>query len=242
MNELISITTSDNGIPVVSSREVAEHFGKQHKDVLRAVDTLKEDVRNFAQMFFETEIPDSYNRPQRTYNMTRDGFTLLAMGFTGKDALAWKLKYIQAFNDMEQQLHPKAKLETTPEKKAIAEAKLNNSRARLASMWLKVGTLTTPEYKQVCASYASTALSGGKEVIALPEAREKFYTATEVGAVFGVSSQRIGILSSDHKMKTDEYGKWFFDKSRYSAKQVQTFKYNDKGVEAFRLVLNREVG
>ena len=42
----------------------------------------------------------------------------------------------------------------TPEKKAIAEAKLNNSRARLASMWLKVGALTTPEYKQVCASYA----------------------------------------------------------------------------------------
>ena len=71
----------------------------------------------------------------------------------------------------------------TPEKKAIAEAKLNNSRARLASMWLKVGALTTPEYKQVCASYASAALSGGKEVIALPEAREKLYTATEIGAI-----------------------------------------------------------
>lgn len=128
----------------------------------------------------------------------------------------------------------------TPEKKAIAEAKLNNSRARLASMWLKVGALTTPEYKQVCASYASAALSGGKEVIALPEAHEKLYTATEVGAMFGVSSQRIGLLSTEHALKTDEFGKWFYDKSRYSNKQVQTFKYNEKAVKRFAELLNKQ--
>lgn len=128
----------------------------------------------------------------------------------------------------------------TPEKKAIAEAKLNNSRARLASMWLKVGALTTPEYKQVCASYASAALSGGKEVIALPEAHEKLYTATEIGAMFGVSSQRIGLLSTEHSMKTDEFGKWFYDKSRYSNKQVQTFKYNEKAVKRFAELLNKQ--
>lgn len=128
----------------------------------------------------------------------------------------------------------------TPEKKAIAEAKLNNSRARLASMWLKVGALTTPEYKQVCASYASAALSGGKEVIALPEAHEKLYTATEVSAMFGVSSQRIGLLSTEHALKTDEFGKWFYDKSRYSNKQVQTFKYNEKAVKRFAELLNKQ--
>lgn len=129
---------------------------------------------------------------------------------------------------------------TIPEKKALAEAKLNNSRARVASMWLKVGALTTPEYKQVCASYASTVLSGGKEVIALPEAPEKLYTATEVGAMFGVSSQRIGLLSTEHAMKTAEFGKWFYDKSRYSSKQVQAFKYNEKAVQRFAELLNKQ--
>ena len=102
MNDIVLST--QNGEPVASSRQIAESFEKNHRDVLRAVDGLKEDVRNFAQMFFETEAPDSYGRPQRTYLMNRDGFTLLAMGFTGKAALEWKLKYIQAFNEMEKKL------------------------------------------------------------------------------------------------------------------------------------------
>lgn len=101
MNELLTI---NNGQPTASSRDIAEHFGKEHKNVLRDIDTLKKDVLNFEQMYFETEIPDSYGRPQRAYLMNRDGFTLLAMGFTGKEALAWKMKYINAFNAMEQEL------------------------------------------------------------------------------------------------------------------------------------------
>ena len=53
-------------------------------------------------MFFDISIDDSYGRKQRAYAMTRDGFSLLAMGFTGSSALRWKLKYINAFNKMEQ--------------------------------------------------------------------------------------------------------------------------------------------
>lgn len=102
MNDII--LSMQNGEPVVSSRQIAENFEKNHRDVLRAVDNLKEDVRNFAQMFFETTAPDSYGREQRAYLMNRDGFTLLAMGFTGKAALEWKLKYIAAFNEMEKKL------------------------------------------------------------------------------------------------------------------------------------------
>lgn len=98
------ILSTQNGEPVASSRQIAESFEKNHRDVLRAVDNLKEDVRNFAQMFFETTVPDSYGREQRAYLMNRDGFTLLAMGFTGKAALEWKLKYIAAFNEMEKKL------------------------------------------------------------------------------------------------------------------------------------------
>ena len=106
MNDII--LSMQNGEPVVSSRQIAENFEKNHRDVLRTVDNLKEDVRNFAQMFFETTAPDSYGREQRAYLMNRDGFTLLAMGFTGKAALEWKLKYIAAFNEMEKKLteHP----------------------------------------------------------------------------------------------------------------------------------------
>ena len=87
---------------VTTSRNVAEVFGKQHKSVLRSIEGLGLDRHNFEQMFFETVSPDSYGRKQRTYIMTRDGLSLLAMGFTGKEAIRWKLKYIEAFNQMEQ--------------------------------------------------------------------------------------------------------------------------------------------
>lgn len=117
MNDIILST--QNGEPVASSRQIAESFEKNHRDVLRAIDSLKEDVRNFAQMFFETDTPDSYGRPQRTYLMTRDGFTLLAMGFTGKAALEWKLKYIAAFNAMEKELAAQQLLPVSKEMQAL---------------------------------------------------------------------------------------------------------------------------
>lgn len=75
---LITLDTSVQ--PVASSRDIAEHFGKEHRNVLRDIDDLKKDVLNFEQMFLSTEIPDNYGRPHRAYLMNRDGFTLLAMG------------------------------------------------------------------------------------------------------------------------------------------------------------------
>ena len=98
------ILSMQSGEPVVSSRQIAENFEKNHNHVLRDIDSLKKDVSNFGQMFFETTAPDSYGREQRAYLMNRDGFTLLAMGFNGKAALEWKLKYIAAFNEMEKKL------------------------------------------------------------------------------------------------------------------------------------------
>lgn len=102
MNDLIKI---QNERLVVSSRQIAENFEKRHDNILRDIGNLAEDVPNFEEMFLEDEEPDSYGRSQRVYLMNRDGFSLLVMGFTGKQALAWKLKYIDAFNRMEQTIN-----------------------------------------------------------------------------------------------------------------------------------------
>lgn len=91
----------ENDQMITDSRNVADVFDKQHKNVLRDIELLKKDVLNFEQMFFEGTMPDSYGRDQKVYFMNRDGFTLLAMGFTGSDAMQWKLKYIEAFNALE---------------------------------------------------------------------------------------------------------------------------------------------
>lgn len=100
MNELINVI-KQQGTLVVSSREVAENFEKQHIHVMEAIRGLETSIENSIHLFIPSTYQDSYGREQKEYLLTRDGFTLLAMGFTGKKALDWKLKYIEAFNKME---------------------------------------------------------------------------------------------------------------------------------------------
>lgn len=94
------------GKPVVSSLDVAKHFDKLHKDVLRAIDKIIEDVgpdfteRNFTLSGYA----DPTGRKLRAFDLTRDGFSFLVMGFTGAAAAKWKVAYIDAFNAMEAEL------------------------------------------------------------------------------------------------------------------------------------------
>ena len=90
MNELVFI---QNDEILVSSKDIANNFSKQHGHVLRDIENIEKDVSNFGEMFHKGESKDSYGRSQPCYFMNRDGFTLLAMGFTGKQALDWKIKY-----------------------------------------------------------------------------------------------------------------------------------------------------
>ena len=104
MNEIK--INNDNGTLTVSSLQVAKDFEKEHRNVVQAIEELKKGVaEKSADLFIES----SYQHPQnkqtyKCYNLTRDGFSLLVMGFTGKKALEWKLKYIEAFNLMEQKI------------------------------------------------------------------------------------------------------------------------------------------
>lgn len=90
---------------LTTSNNIADVFGKRHADVIRAIDNLMKDLpeehqRNFALV----EYIDEKGEKRPAYKINRDGFTLLAMGFTGKKALAFKLAYIEAFNAMEKKL------------------------------------------------------------------------------------------------------------------------------------------
>lgn len=105
--DIINLTLSENGQPVVSSRDIAERFEKQHKHVLETIQNLTAENSALLEMFHLSEYTTVQNKKLPMYYMNRDGFSLLAMGFTGSKALEWKLKYIEAFNKMEQELHNK---------------------------------------------------------------------------------------------------------------------------------------
>lgn len=100
-NKLVEI---QNNQVVVSSRQIAEHFDKQHKHVLGAIENIKAENSAVTSMFCETTYTAGTGKAYKEYLMNRDGFSLLVMGFTGKKALEWKIKYIEAFNKMEEKL------------------------------------------------------------------------------------------------------------------------------------------
>ncbi|MEE3805417.1 Rha family transcriptional regulator [Lysinibacillus fusiformis] len=101
----MNLVIIQNRQAVTTSLQVAQDFEKGHNHVLRDIDALREGVQNWTDLFKEDVYEHPQNKQQyRMFYMNRDGFTLLAMGFNGNKALDFKLKYIQAFNEMERQL------------------------------------------------------------------------------------------------------------------------------------------
>lgn len=239
------MAVKDNQV-VVSSRQVAESFGKQHKDVLASIYKMQ-SAENFADcpelttMFYENTYIDSRNRSQKEYLMDRDGFSLLVMGFTGKEALVWKLKYIRAFNKMEKKLKESNTPQRTDRELSLDERKLALEEKKfMYESWLKLGELTTiPEYKQITQSYAANTLAG-KEVFSLPEANKKTYSATEIGNILGISANKVGRIAKQYGLKTKEYGKLFYDKARHSNKEIETFRYHETAVTILKEIIAKE--
>lgn len=102
MKDLVIIK---NKQAVTTSLEVAKAFGKNHRDVIRTIENKISSAQNYAQyktMFEESTYQDASGKSNKMYFMNRDGFVFIAMGFTGSKADKFKLKYIEAFNKMEQ--------------------------------------------------------------------------------------------------------------------------------------------
>lgn len=86
---------------VVTTLEISNHFGKRHDNVMQAIQNLDCSEKFRLLNFKATSYNNSQNKAQPMYEITRDGFTFLCMGFTGQQAAVWKERYIEAFNQME---------------------------------------------------------------------------------------------------------------------------------------------
>lgn len=102
ITQFINDLTNSGEEATISSLKVAERFGKRHDDVLKAIRNLgcSPDfyLRNFAEVIREYSNGKGGLQSGPAYEITRDGFALLAMGFTGPEAMKWKEAYISAFN------------------------------------------------------------------------------------------------------------------------------------------------
>lgn len=105
---LAPIVSIVNNTVTALSTDVAQFFGKEHKNVLRDIENLLNILPESRRLNFELCFENSKlqnGKPLKRYRMTRDGFTLLVMGWTGEKALQFKLAWLDAFNDMERKLY-----------------------------------------------------------------------------------------------------------------------------------------
>lgn len=111
---------SNKGTPVTDSLKVSKVFGMLHKNVIQAIRGLAENSADVKRWFYQATYEDVQGRPQPLYIMNRDGFSLLAMGFTGPKALQFKVGFIEQFNKMEAMLKEAAQRNQIPQ--TFAEA------------------------------------------------------------------------------------------------------------------------
>lgn len=196
-----------NGVVRVDSRVVAERFGKQHGHVLRDIDDLMAQAPSIASNFgatsYEVAGPNGGSRRAPCYEMNRDGFSLLVMGFTGKPALDWKLKFIEAFNLMEAELKKQAaafdpsklsrleilRMAMESEQRAVEMEKLaaeNDQRAAIAS------------HRAEIAEETNQLLGRGSQI----------FTLTDAAKHLNLTRTKFLAWANKKFIYRDQFGKW----------------------------------
>ncbi len=239
---------------VTSSQIIAAYFNKEHRNVLADIRAILAAENSAAKFFYTASF---LNRGKRypMYFMNRDGFSLLAMGFTGKKALEWKIRYIQAFNEMERKLKEQENIKTQncvltsdnktpdvapPEVLAQARAKtmLMNARTRQAKLWKTLADESTGTYREICKVYAANILAG-KEVLPLPKPPKKTMTATELGEATGLTAMNVGLLANKYNLKTTAFGQWVYDVLK-NGRQVESFRYYESAIPVIKELAEAE--
>lgn len=190
MNQLVQVR---DGKAITNSIIVHEYFKKRHDHVLRDIEKLEKDLPNFGEMFNTSYEYDSYGRKRKIYEMTRDGWVLLVMGFTGSQALKFKLKYIEAFNIMESQLSKQRdRMVALPQdyKSAlIALVEQVEKSEQLAA---------TVEEQKPKVEYHDNVLK-----------RKGFITATNIAKDLGMSASALNNLLNEYGVQYKRSGCWY---------------------------------
>lgn len=186
-----------NNQAVTSSLQIADAFEKEHKAVLKAIDGIREGLaQNYANYFWD----DSYTHPSnhRTFRMVymnRDGFSLLAMGFTGKKAMEFKLKYIDAFNRLEKQLMSQYQVPTTFSEALRLAADLEERNGQLL-LENEIQAQVLAEYKPKI-TYLDKILKSRKTL-----------TVTQIAADYDLSAYKLNQILAEEKVQRKVNNQW----------------------------------
>jgi len=247
MENKLSVFQQGNQL-YTDSRQVARMIGKRHDHLIRDIDGYFEVLSNnpklgTSKFFIASTYKQAGNGKENPcYLITKKGCEFIANKLTGKKGILFTAAYVDAFHYMEDKLSGKAPASNLASVKVKdAEARLNNSRVRKASMYMKIADakVVPDKYKQVLLSYATKELNGGEAVLPLPPT-QKGYSAQEIGDMFGLTANMVGRVANRNGLKKSEYGELREDKSKSSPKEVHTWVYFDSAIPAFEHVLGKK--
>lgn len=245
MNTTLSTTVRPQ---MIESREVAEMLEMRHADLLRKVDGYIDILRerNFA--FSDYFVESTYKSEGNTKNypcylFTKMGCEFIANKFTGEKGILFTAKYVKKFNQMESNIpHLISELEQAKieAQKARAEAMLLNAKNRtFKTLMTSIADKNlSPIAVQVFGLKGLESVFGVDVGNCLPQ-MEKTYSATEIGEILGITANKVGRLAKEYNLKTKEYGLTVMDKSKYSSKDVPSFRYFEKVVPVLKAILEQ---
>jgi len=125
------------------------------------------------------------------------------------------------------------------ERKAADGFEHIEARVEAAKMLREIGLEyngKSQNFKQIIDAHVTKTLTG-TFIIPLPEVTRQSYSATEIGSQIGITANKVGAIAIKYGLKTDEFGLWVHDKSRYSSKEVDSFRYYDSVIPEIKRCL-----
>lgn len=219
--------------PYMTISQLAECLDYADKKGVEKVIAKNPYLKN-SQFSIIGKVPLAVGGTQNTRIFTEDGIyeiTMLAKTEKAKEFRSWVRKILKSLRRGDTKL-----VSMTEYQKMMAQTRAENAKIRKAQILTRLAEQYDGTYKQVLNSYATKELTG-EHLLPLPQLPDKTYTATELGEMFGVSANKIGIITNRHNLKTDQYGAWFNDKAKGHNKEVQSFRYYSSVIPVLREIL-----
>ncbi|NIF57550.1 Rha family transcriptional regulator [Enterobacter sp. Ap-916] len=221
-----NVAKAGSVVTKMSSREIATLTGKQHKHVLEDCRKMFESL-NLQSADFSADYQDERGRTYQEYWLDQDLTMTLMMGYS----IPLRHKVAKRWRQLEAG-------EALPSKSASGLVEFR--QARTLKMTVEAVTNLFDLMPNLAAEARQCAAANiinpivGFNAIPLPVIEQHYYTAGDIADQLGCTANKIGRLANKHNLKTEQYGKFFLDKSKHSDKQVEAFRYNANGLEALR--------
>lgn len=225
-----TVANARSNVTKMSSREIAKLTGKRHDNVMADCRKMFESL-NLQSPNFSGDYQDDRGRTYQEYWLDQDLTMTLMMGYS----IPLRHKVATRWRQLESgEVLPQKSKSHLPEYRRARAIKMEVEAMSLALSFM-------PKLSDVAKQTAMARAvndAAGIELLPLPKVEEHYHTASEVGDMLGVSAQKIGRIANANDLKTDQYGIFVMDKSAYSSKQVEAFRYNAEGVKALRHLIH----